>query len=849
MLGTTVLNKWHYGALGVCLSFSSVVQADISGSVFRDFNANGAFDSSASFAELGVAGVTVKAFDNTGAVATIATSNSLGAYNLTGLTAGANYRLEFTWAENWLKPGTATGGSNTQFVKDGASSANLALSSPDEYSQDNPQIATSNFLVGEPTSANVTGKPGVLEFAYRSGAAGRDFAVTASGSLQDEVTDIAISAAPNSAGTGNAAAATVAGRSKIINATLDQIGPIYGLAYHRNSNQLLAAAFMKRFTGFPGGTSSSKLGTIYKIDRSTNPNTVAPFFTANTGNDVHDYSSSDLGTPTGDTAAGNQAAKAGWGDIDLSTNGKTLYAINLFDKKIYAIPVSGSGSSLAAGTATPISFPSSVTSGLCSNDEWVPGGVKTYRNEVYVTVTCTAETSQLAADLKFFVYKLPQGASSPFTQVASMVAPERDNGAFNQQWKAWTNTATLDGVLGATNDPNRYIYPQPWAMDLEFDEFGKLYLGIRNRSSDMRAAFNDAGQPSYEYGDTQVGLPNTDGTYTMLASTQPAPYEFIDDFTTSGGEHPENDMGALAVIAGTKEIITPANIGNSIQGIRTYSTVDATTTTAKSGIPLRYYGITQGTNVAAAGNPFGKVAGLGDLEILSAPAPIEVGDRVWSDTDKDGIQDADEPGLENVNVSLVCGPDTASAVTNTSGQFIFVNTSGGNASFMQAEEDCVLRVDNTQAALTAKTLTTANADGDSTNNALTDLRDSDASTTANFDEISFKVGNAGENNHSLDFGYREPLLTDLALTKTVAPAQAKRGEQAVYTLTVTNQSTTIAATNIKIADQLPAGVTYVSDDGLAQQGADVFDEAIGVWMVDSLAVGATKTLKITVQVQ
>lgn len=847
MLSTMALNRWQVGALGIFLSLSSTVYADINGQVFRDFNANGNFDNTPSFAELGVAGVTVKAFDSAGVLAATATSTASGTYTLSGLTAGAPYRLEFSWAETWLKPGAA-GGTSTQFVKDGTSTADLALSSPEEYSQDNPQIATSNFLVGEPTDPNVAGKPGVLEFAYRSGANGRDFAVTASGSLQDEVSDIAISSAPSSLGTGNASAPTVAGHSKIINANLDQIGPVYGLAYHRSSNQLLAAAFMKRFTGFPGGTSNSKLGTIYKIDRGTNPNTVTPFFTANAGSDVHDYSSSDLGAPNGDQAAGNQAAKTGWGDIDLSTDGKTLYAINLFDKNIYAIPVAGNGASLTAGTATTINFPSSVTSGLCSNDEWVPGGVKTYRNEVYVTVTCTAETSQLASDLKFFVYKFPQGNTSPFTQILNMQAPARDNGVFDQQWRAWTNANTLDGTAGASDEPNRYIYPQPWAMDLEFDEFGKLYLGIRNRSSDMRAAFNDAGQPAYEYGDTQVGMPNTDGSYTMLASTNPAPYEFIDDFTTNTSEHPENDMGSLAVIAGTKEIITPATIGNSIQGIRTYSTVDATTTAAKSGIPLRYYGLTQGTGAAAAGNPFGKVAGLGDLEVLAAPAPIEVGNRVWVDTDKDGIQDADELGLGNVSVSLACPSGSASTLTDAKGQFIFTNASGGNASFMQAEESCMLSIDNTQTALQTYQLTTPNAEGDSSNNALTDLRDSDASTNAKFDELSFKVGTAGENNHSLDFGYREITLTDVKLTKSVTPLQAKHGETVVYTLTVTNESTTTAASNVKIADLLPAGLTYVSDDGGAQYGSDVFDESLGVWSVGDLPVGSSKILNITVMV-
>lgn len=851
MLGITTLSKWQCGALGFCLSLSSIVHADISGNVFRDFNANGSFDNTPSFAELGVTGVTVKAVDSAGAVAAT-TSTASGAYTLTGLTAGAPYRLEFTWAETWLKPGVA-GGTSTQFVKDGVNNADLALSSPDEYSQDNPQIAISNSLVGEPTDPKVAGKPGVLEFAYRSGAAGRSFPVAEDAALilVDEVTPIAISSAPSSLGTGNAAPVSMVGHSKIVNATLDQIGPIYGLAYHRNANQLLAASFMKRFAGFPGGASNSKLGTIYKIDRNSNPNAVSSFFTANAGIDSHDYSNTNLGSPTGDLVAGNQAAKAGWGDIDLSSNGKILYAINLFDKEIYAIPVIDSGSSLTAGSAIKISFPSSVTDGLCSNNDWIPGGIKTYRDDVYVTVTCTAETSQSVNDLKFFVYKFPQGSDSPFIQVVSMSAPERDNGLFNQQWRPWTNTNTLNGTIGVIDQPNRYIYPQPWAMDIEFDEFGKLYLGIRNRSSDMRAALNDTGQFSFEYGDTQVGVPSLNGSYTMLASINPAPYEFIDDATTTAAAdyHPENDMGALAVIAGTKEIIVPANIGNFIQGMRTYSTVDATTTTAKSGIPLRYYGITQGTRTDnTAGSTFGKMAGLGDLEVLAAPAPIEVGNRVWVDKDKDGIQDADESGLSGVVVDLVCATHKATATSDTNGQFIFTNANGGNASFMQAEANCSLSIDNTQAVLKGYQLTAANADSDSSNSALTDLRDSDAVSNINVAELNFILGNAGENNHSLDFGYLEPVITDISVTKAVAPTQAKQGDHVVYTLTAINQSQTTAATNVKIVDQLPAAVTYLSDDGGAQYGADVFDEVTGVWAVGIIDAGKSKVLNITVSI-
>ncbi len=34
----------------------------------------------------------------------------------------------------------------------------------------------------------------------------------------------------------------------------------------------------------------------------------------------------------------------------------------------------------------------------------------------------------------------------------------------------------------------------------------------------------------------------------------------------------------------------------------------------------------------------GKSSGLGDLELLTDPAPVEIGNRVWLDSDRDGIQ-------------------------------------------------------------------------------------------------------------------------------------------------------------------------------------------------------------------
>lgn len=67
------------------LFIPQIVAADITGKVFLDFNANGTFDTGASFNEVGMAGITVKAFDAAGTQATTATTTADGSYTLTGL--------------------------------------------------------------------------------------------------------------------------------------------------------------------------------------------------------------------------------------------------------------------------------------------------------------------------------------------------------------------------------------------------------------------------------------------------------------------------------------------------------------------------------------------------------------------------------------------------------------------------------------------------------------------------------------------------------------------------------------------------------------------------------------------
>ena len=67
-------------------------------------------------------------------------------------------------------------------------------------------------------------------------------------------------------------------------------------------------------------------------------------------------------------------------------------------------------------------------------------------------------------------------------------------------------------------------------------------------------------------------------------------------------------------------------------------------------------GPAQGFIIYASGTDvgtFGKATGLGDMELTcDLPTFLEIGNRVWLDSDGDGIQDACEAPIANVPVSL-----------------------------------------------------------------------------------------------------------------------------------------------------------------------------------------------------
>ncbi|MCD8916503.1 carboxypeptidase regulatory-like domain-containing protein, partial [Staphylococcus simulans] len=67
------------------------------------------------------------------------------------------------------------------------------------------------------------------------------------------------------------------------------------------------------------------------------------------------------------------------------------------------------------------------------------------------------------------------------------------------------------------------------------------------------------------------------------------------------------------------------------------------------------------------------------VETPQEPATYTVGDKVWEDTNKDGIQNSNEPGIEGVTVTLT-KPDGSTEVTTTdnNGNYEFTNLPNGD---------------------------------------------------------------------------------------------------------------------------------------------------------------------------
>lgn len=794
VLLSAVLLVQGIAALDTSLSASS---STVSGTVFVDNNSDGSKGAS----EVGVAGVGVRAFDSAGSAVGTATTTSDGSYSLTvSGAASTSVRIEFTTPNGYQSSFAAsTGGTSIQFVTVPATDVNYSMIVPDNYCADNnanPLLATG---------------------CMRPGGINAD-------ATREQVTNLL--------SVGTTSFMTRPAFTKQL--TFKQTGAIWGMANQSSTGLVWTSAVIRRHSGLgPLGIGGvyvwhPSTGYVTGFDLSSYI-TLSADNTQFTDAARGIIPTSILSL---DASGYNAVGQAGIGDIEFSDDGLTLYVMNLYDRKIYAFPVGGSVTAPTLGTPTAITVTNPSCSSasdvrawginavgsqlqvgvVCSNETASataftaasPSGATTRPGAGYIrlydTVTSTWST---AATINF---DYARGSELGCDSGMAGTEPKCEI----VRWHAWTNNyaairaAITAGILNEAN--SKPSYSQPIVSGIDTLEDGSFVVGLADRFNLQMGANNlqpndtSSSLPymsNYVSGDTlllcktgtSTWTQESDGTCgsrTGVAKTaarlsyDAGKREFFYDQICSTGEndnsHTEISQGAVVVWprTGTQQVAISAMDPwcNWFEGgVRFLKASDGTTsgTTATYGREIHGYyadGISGGTAVYS----FGKSAGMADLEVICNQAPVQIGNRVWIDTDKDGVQDANETPVAGVTVRLYAANGTTllgTAVTNTKGEYYFASNVteavagtgdhvGGGLAVGVAH---IIRFDNATdyavgGPLYEYLLTTATSSAAETS--FDTAVDSNATTVLAYPQITTAVVLPGINDHTYDVGFYLP---------------------------------------------------------------------------------------------
>ena len=617
-----------------------------------------------------------------------------------------------------------------------------------------------------------------------------------------------------------------------------------------------------------------------------------------------------------DTETWPLVSKAGLGDVDISEDDKRVYAVNLFNRTLVEIPVIQSRTGITAGAARAIPLTATTIPDLgdpdtgCANfaSDWRPFGLGMHRGIVYLGAVCSAESTQLATDLRAYVYKYdPLNPGLGFTQVLAFrldyprrcadKAPACNNGERPADWKPWSDTwpAPSGGVI---------VHAEPLLTDITFDG-DNMILGFRDRMGDRTgnqrpAPFTPISDKTLRLGIaagdilracpdatgvyvlednakcgaiTTTGANNTQGPDTRAFNPVPpnpvgGEYYFDDnnDPSNATNTHDEITIGGMVDLPGADRVavtafdpIQPFLLGDN--GLFDGGVIWLDNATGARDQSFRIFNGAFG----GPGNNFGKSNGLGDLEAVCGPPPLEIGNRVWVDLDRNGVQDPGEAPIPGVVLQLYMIADSFGRPVN---QLVGRTTTGAAGEYYFNEGDVYnglpaqpyinfwdmnlngtrelhepvgimpravyeVRLDDPAnygagAPLDQYYITSATT---KFYNDLNDTaRDSDGRNSTpiqlvsatNFPQVRLTTGDFGDNNHTYDFGFAQlppptkpGIITNsggsggLTVTKGVDKPFAAPGDTVTWTIHVTNTSSA-PVNNVQIQDTLPSTLNILA---------------------------------------
>jgi len=817
----------------MCL-FTFVSKAQISGVVYRDYNGNGTRQLVAPTIEPGLSGVTIQAFNASNVLVSITVSAADGSYSLP-FTVPVRVECVLPNVGNCVNSsldaqGALNDGNNIRFVTSSTSNINFAiLHAADFVSNSNPLLFVPQFTNGDPLGGGSAGTARVY--------AGVNY--TQSGT--------------------SAPAMTLSGVN---------IGSVWGNVYSKQAKKIFTTAFVKRHAGLgPMGS-----GGIYMLTPTPNSFTVTQFYDMDASANVGQYRTragsgapnygngtsfsingsgsiatylgaidNVSGAPIGmgvigengslgrnlpadrtisnnDPGAFDQVGKVGLGGIDISDDGRFLFIMNLYDRKLYRLELNNAYNPSSVISVSSYSLPSiAVTNGVLRGF-----AVKFSRNQVFVGAVSTGENGGV---------NTVGGTTNLFAYVFELTNPNLNTAAFNPapiltqalnytkgaalangatpyctQWYPWTNNTQALSTPAFSES----CYPTPMLTDIEFSDRGDMILDFTDRSAHQWGYFNYrdlVGTTLVNFdlgGDILIAGKNcATGTYTMESNGS-----FNSNGTTltgrlnnnqglGGGEffhkdtfpgfHFETSQGSVAVLRGASEAVFTLMdpIDDFSAGKAHMSTINGS-----RSLELQLY-----RNTTPTGD-FSKANGLGDIEIAGDEPDIQLGNRVWLDANGNGIQDVGENGLAGIQLELFADFDSngipdgaalANTITIIDGLYSFSAnnvtdgdpTLSGNQLGPQPQKTYLIRIANSHwsggigiGSLVGLIISQPNV--------ADNIRDNDAALINGFPQIQAQTSLFGEHKQNFDFGFK--------------PCIANAGN--AITLTCTNPSGQLGVTPI-----------------------------------------------------
>jgi len=808
----------------------------IGGNVFNDLDNNGA---DAGAGEAGQAEVLVQIYDCDGMLVCEVFTNADGNWSCDGLTDTEEYRVEFsTPNQDNLQPSFAgvDNGSDVQFVTAPSCVVNYGVLDDNVFC---PPAVVENHPIGGLSSKGTLLSSGI--------------SVVTCGIIDDPTFTTTTQYTLGLIDIRNVTLAndrpqatlmdfhhpdwTVTRIGNVYGTTTDDSGNFYATAsshYGSGFGYVLGAdvsnfrASILKYGEIGGGENDTgAAGTVYKMDAATGQPVVFAQLPQQSFN--FDHIACESGVPY------NRTTGPGLGNIEYDEVHEQFFVSNFEDGKIYRLDADGNQLD---------DFDPQTLTGFTADD-----GTAGFANDFKPYGMAVSPDGRR---LYFGIHPVDNNPATSLTEANVYYVDLAADGSFlgTEQFVVMTTPDPSGTAFGS--DPNAFGANPAWysVSDLNFNPDGELVIGHRSGCGDGLVPFfassHNHGASYFIYDLNTNVLTNVESRYNGDTGN--------DNIGFTDGSGNDDVYGGIGIWNTHDDdflyVVTSSDIREEVGPHGLLLFPDDFTQTGN--------GTTEYILRPAAAVPYFENFDLndfkgvgGDLEVFSpcGPTPIQIGNYVWIDEDEDGVQDACEPPVTGLPVTLYTEDDDG---TLTQVDMTTTDAVTGEYYFDNVIQDTSYVIVFGDMPTTPSTFTYSDqeyelTDLNSGEGSTPDLNDSDAAfMDVNGDNLpAISYSTADTTDHTLDVGLIEVKVFDLALVKlvdaTATPGPFAPDSTVTFSVTVYNQGG-IDATDVEVKDYVPEGLSLAPAS--APNWTVSVDTAI-LTMPFSLAAGADSTLSIS----